>query len=137
MIHSKDFNRHWIYSNLESAKRPERQCKDVPVPQFGHFSDESPESGFLKEASISSTKREANIFEESSTRTEQFSHEELSDLIRTSIFSKKLQKYRHIDSKKKNVFVLVQATFYHTRKLIPYLHTTNGLFSVYMFKDSF
>ena len=68
MIDLKNFNhkkKTWIYFDLESARRAVPHCEDVPVLQFCHFFDESPESDFLKEASINFNERYASIFEES------------------------------------------------------------------------
>ena len=51
----KSSQKTWIYAELESARRPLPHSEDVHVPQFCHFSDESPESDFLHDASISSS----------------------------------------------------------------------------------
>ena len=57
MIDLEDFNcqtkKTWIYPNLKSARRFVTHCKIAPMPQFCYFSDDSPESNFLQEASVS------------------------------------------------------------------------------------
>ena len=50
------------------------------------------ESDFLQEHSVSLNESESSIFEESSTWTEQFSQEVLSDIFRDLNLSKKVSK---------------------------------------------
>ena len=81
-----------------------------------------------KEASVSSNESDASIFEESSTRAEQFSQEELSDRLRNLIFPKKLLKYWGLNLKNRNTLVLVRKSLFTAPgKANLYFHTDKGL----------
>ena len=101
----------------------------MSVPQFCHFFDESPESDFLQEASVSSNESTSRIFEKSSTRIKQFNQEELSDLIRDLNLSKEASELLASRLKEMLLMLVTKVTFYRSKvsELLSYFHTDEGL----------
>ena len=89
----KGFNRRkksiWNYPDLESARQPMFYCEEVPVPEFNDLYDISMKyDDFHVEAESSASESGESVFESSSSISEQFKQEELSDHIRDLNLSK-------------------------------------------------
>ena len=109
-VNMKSFSRFkkstWIYSDLESARRPVPvlHCDEIPVPEFTHLPGLEINESMINfpESETTSGDSSASEFEGASYTQEQFNQLELNDLVRDLALFKELSEVLASRLNKKN-----------------------------------
>lgn len=133
LVNVKGFNKYkkgkWDYPDLESARRPVPHSEEIPVPVYTTLPDvlmAEEEEEIKDQHSSSGSEYEQEI----QSTPQQFSQEELNDLIRDLGLSKQASELLASRLKEKNCLQPdIKITIYRTRevKLVPYFSQDEDL----------
>jgi len=126
VVNMKGFNRHkkskWVYPNLESARRPVCHSDDVPIPIFHTLQDPLSNNEEMPALEFNETD-DGSDYEENMSTSQQFSQEELNDLVRDLKLSKQASELLASRLKEKKclqVGAKISAFRSREAKLLPY-----------------